>query len=86
MLQVTSDTFDAVIVCSGREAWPHRVTFEGQHHFKGRIIHNQQYRRPEPFTDMTVVIVGFAYSACDTASDLSNTCKEVSTDLSINLL
>lgn len=75
---MTSDTFDAVIVCSGREAWPQRVTFEGQHYFEGRVIHSQQYRRSEHFTNKSVVVVGFAYSACDTATDLSNTCKQVS--------
>lgn len=41
--------FDAIFVCNGHYNKPYFPNIDGQKHYKGRIIHSHDYRRPEIF-------------------------------------
>lgn len=70
------DTFDYLFVCAGH----HRVPFipESKGKFTGQILHSRDFKRPEPFRDKRVLVIGAGNSACDIAVDIgrvaSHTC------------
>jgi len=41
---LTTQRFDAVIVCAGINSYVNMPTFDGQHQFRGQLIHNTNYR------------------------------------------
>lgn len=59
--------YDAVVVATGRYNAPNIPEIDGvaewAKQFPERISHSRQYRRPEPYVDETVLIVGGAVSA-----------------------
>jgi hypothetical protein len=61
-----SQQFDAVVVATGRFNAPYIPPISGlsewSKRFPGRISHSRQYRRPEPYTNETILIVGAAVS------------------------
>lgn len=66
-----NDQFDAVVVASGHlwePQWPD-PPYRGS--FSGTQIHSREYRKPEPFSDKRVLIVGMGNSAMDIAVDIS---------------
>lgn len=63
--------YGAVVVCNGHHWDPRFPNFPG--HFAGREMHSHAYRRPEPFADQRVLVVGVGNSAVDIAVDLSRT-------------
>jgi cation diffusion facilitator CzcD-associated flavoprotein CzcO len=66
---IDTETFDFLIVCAGH----HRVPFFPLYarSFAGQTLHSSAYRRPDPFRDRRVLIVGSGNSAADIAVDLS---------------
>ena len=52
-------------------------TYKGQDSFTGKIIHSHCYRKPEDFSDSTVVCVGAGPSGLDIALDLYKHAKTV---------
>jgi len=73
---VTTDTGDVihtagVVAATGSFQSPHLPSLRGQHSFEGRLLHVADYRRPEPFVDQRVVVVGAGDSAVQIASELA---------------
>ncbi|XP_015795891.1 dimethylaniline monooxygenase [N-oxide-forming] 5 [Tetranychus urticae] len=75
--EITSRVFDGVMVCTGHHVKPLVPTFKGQEKFKGRIIHTHSYKKPNPFENETVVVVGIGNSGGDAAVELSMFSKKV---------
>ena len=69
--------FHAVMVSTGHHTKPHRPHFEGIDQFKGTVIHTHSYKRPDPFVDKKVLIIGIGNSAGDAAVELSSVAEEV---------
>ncbi|XP_013392146.1 dimethylaniline monooxygenase [N-oxide-forming] 2 isoform X2 [Lingula anatina] len=74
--EVTTDTFDDIILASGFfwKAWYPDIP--GKKEFTGRIMHAKHYRRPEEFRDKTVLVVGNSNSAGDIAVDVSRVAEK----------
>jgi dimethylaniline monooxygenase (N-oxide forming) len=62
--------FDAVVVCSGRNATPNNPLQEKFSNFSGTVIHSQQVESLAEFDAKSVLIVGAAVSASDLSSRL----------------
>ena len=69
------ETFDHLIICSGHHRDPLMPDYQGT--FTGRTLHSREYKRPEPFADERVLIVGGGNSACDIAVDVSRVAASV---------
>uniref|UniRef100_A0A0N4ZB48 Flavin-containing monooxygenase n=1 Tax=Parastrongyloides trichosuri TaxID=131310 RepID=A0A0N4ZB48_PARTI len=73
-----SETFDAVLLCSGHHKIPNWPTpFEGQDNFKGKISHAHSYKDHKGYEDKVVVVVGVGNSGGDIAVELSRIAKNV---------
>ncbi|WP_037766995.1 flavin-containing monooxygenase [Streptomyces sp. 142MFCol3.1] len=69
----TEQVYHAVLVANGhhwKPRWPH-PHIEGAADFAGTQIHSHDYRVPEPFTGLRVLVVGIGNSACDIAVETS---------------
>jgi cation diffusion facilitator CzcD-associated flavoprotein CzcO len=69
-------SFDHLIICSGHHREPLLPDYPGT--FAGRALHSCEYKRPEPFEDQRVLVVGGGNSACDIAVDVSRVAASVS--------
>jgi cation diffusion facilitator CzcD-associated flavoprotein CzcO len=69
-------SFDHLVVCSGHHREALMPDYPGT--FAGRTLHSREYKRPEPFEDQRVLIVGGGNSACDIAVDVSRVAASVS--------
>ncbi|XP_043256572.1 dimethylaniline monooxygenase [N-oxide-forming] 3-like [Colletes gigas] len=74
---VTSDSFDAVMVCNGHYFKPNVPNLKGHETFQGRQLHSHDYRTPDIFTNKTVVVVGAGPSGMDLALDISKKATRV---------
>jgi cation diffusion facilitator CzcD-associated flavoprotein CzcO len=63
------ETFDSLLVCSGHHRQAVVPEYPGR--FAGTIIHSSAYKRPEPFRDQRVLVVGAGNSAADVAVDVA---------------
>ncbi|XP_058793277.1 senecionine N-oxygenase-like [Phymastichus coffea] len=70
-------TCDAVVVCNGHFTRPYSPIIPGLSNFTGRTLHSHLYRKPEEFTNKTIVILGASYSGIDIGIELSNFAKTV---------
>lgn len=69
---------DAVVVCSGHHAIPKWPQLPGlRDTFRGRVIHAHDYRKPSPFEDRRVLVIGMGNSGGDMAVELSYVCSQV---------
>ncbi|KAK0496782.1 hypothetical protein EDD18DRAFT_176503 [Armillaria luteobubalina] len=70
-----TEDFDAVVVATGRYNAPNIPNIEGlaawAAQFPGSVQHSRQYRRPEPFLNKTVLVVGAGTSGGEVARDLN---------------
>ncbi|XP_066578237.1 uncharacterized protein LOC136768086 [Amia ocellicauda] len=66
-----TETFHSVFVCNGHYSEPFIPPIPGLENFKGTVLHSHSYRRPEPYTGQSVVILGARYSGVDIAMELS---------------
>ncbi|KAJ9595620.1 hypothetical protein L9F63_013196, partial [Diploptera punctata] len=69
--------FDAVIVCNGHYSVPSIPNIEGMDKFEGVTQHSKDYRSPEQFRGVNVVILGAGSSGVDIAMEISAYAKEV---------
>lgn len=69
--QVSTETFEAVVVCSGRDRSPQLVHPPGCETFAGRILHSSSYKGPEEFAGKRIVVAGVGSSGVDIATELS---------------
>ncbi|XP_006872704.1 PREDICTED: dimethylaniline monooxygenase [N-oxide-forming] 2 [Chrysochloris asiatica] len=74
-----SETFDAVMVCSGHHILPHipLQSFPGIDRFKGQYFHSRQYKHPEGFEGKRILVIGIGNSASDIAVELSKKAAQV---------
>ena len=64
----SSETFDAVAVCSGPFKTPNRQ-IPGLESFTGEVVHSSEYRNRDRFAGKRVLIVGMAESGADLVRD-----------------
>lgn len=57
---------------------PNLPSIPGREVFTGLQIHSHDYRKPEIFKDMTVVVIGAGPSGLDIGLDLTSSAKHVS--------
>ncbi|OQR67042.1 dimethylaniline monooxygenase-like [Tropilaelaps mercedesae] len=74
---VTSEVFDAVMVCIGHHSIPRSPRFQDQHLFKGRIIHGKVFKNSDGYRGKRVAVVGFGNSAVDIAISLTGLADQV---------
>ncbi|CAG2103703.1 unnamed protein product [Medioppia subpectinata] len=75
--KLTDYVFDGVMVCTGHHVQPMSPTFKDQHLFNGQVVHTHSYKRPDPYTDKKVVVVGIGNSGGDAAVELSTVSDKV---------
>jgi len=64
----STETFDFLLVCTGHHRFPFFPSYRGS--FAGQTVHSSEYKRPDPFRDRRVLIVGAGNSAADIAVDV----------------
>ncbi|KAG8186358.1 hypothetical protein JTE90_026778 [Oedothorax gibbosus] len=69
--------YDAVMVCNGHYSVPYFPEIKGLFEFKGTVIHSHDYREPQAFKDLRVVVLGAGASGVDIAIEVSSAAKEV---------
>jgi dimethylaniline monooxygenase (N-oxide forming) len=75
--RLSTETFDALIICSGREGYPALPSLLGSDTFRGKILHSSAYKGPEEFADQEIVVVGVGSSGTDIAAELSKVARQV---------
>ena len=75
--ETTTDTFDAVVVCSGRDHYPQMPVLPGTDTFAGQVLHSSRYNGPEAFAGKRVVVAGVGSSGVDIATELSSVAQQV---------
>lgn len=75
--EVITETFDAVVVCCGRENVPFVPAIPGAETFMGKILHSSVYQGPEPFVGSRVLVVGVGSSGADIATEVSTVAERV---------
>ncbi|WVQ82943.1 hypothetical protein IAT38_005079 [Cryptococcus sp. DSM 104549] len=76
-----TEEFDAVVVATGHYNAPYIPYLEGADTWSAawpeKLIHSQGYRKPEPYADKTVLIVGIGTSGNDIGKDLAAYAKKI---------
>ncbi len=75
--QVTTETFDGVVVCSGRDHFPQLRQLPGADTFAGQLLHSSRYKGTEAFAGSRVVVAGVGSSGVDIATELSQVAQQV---------
>ena len=76
--QISSESFDFVIVASGffhQAHLPENIT--GLSHFPGKWMHSSDYRSPEQVRDKRVILVGASLSAGEIAADMATSAAHI---------
>src|SRR5438105_3132359 len=61
-----------VVVATGIAAAPYRPSWPGLDIYSGAVTHSSNYRNPEPYSGLRVLVVGFGNSGGEIALDLAN--------------
>ena len=75
--KTATETFDAILLCTGHHADKHTPHFEGEETFKGTRVHANDYRDYHGFESKKVVIIGIGNSGGDIAVELGKSHSEV---------
>ncbi|TKA78585.1 hypothetical protein B0A55_03873 [Friedmanniomyces simplex] len=70
-------TFDKVVIATGPHNVPVMPTLPGSDSFQGEILHSLHFKDPAKFEGKTVVVVGMANTAVDTATGLVGTARKI---------
>ncbi|KAK4751753.1 hypothetical protein SAY87_020551 [Trapa incisa] len=73
----SDEVFDAVVVCNGHNTEPRIAECPGIQRWPGKQIHSHNYRTPEPFKDLVVVLIGYGTSSVDISLEIASISKEV---------
>lgn len=73
----TTEVYDAIMVCNGHYHTPMYPDIEGVESFPGLKLHSHDYRKPETFTDKSVLVIGGGPSGMDIALDISKFSEKV---------
>ena len=66
-----SETYDAVLVCSGHHAVKNLPSLSGLSDFEGRVLHAQDYRPSADLQHKRMLVVGIGNSGAEIAVELS---------------
>ncbi|KAG0425665.1 hypothetical protein HPB47_027179 [Ixodes persulcatus] len=69
--QTSRSVFDAVMVCVGHHAYPHRPPLPGLEHFRGRVQHTHAVKDCDRFKGRRLLVVGTGNSGMDVATEAS---------------
>ncbi|KAG8221572.1 hypothetical protein J3R82DRAFT_1814 [Butyriboletus roseoflavus] len=76
-----TEDFDAVVVATGKYNAPSMPSISGSEEwvrrFPGLVRHSRQYRRPEPYANQTVLIVGASVSGSEISRDVNHQAAKV---------
>lgn len=72
-----TEYYDAVMVCNGHNASPFTPVFPGMDEFSGVQIHSHDYRIPESFEKMNVLVIGSGPSGIDICPDVAKVANQV---------
>jgi len=72
----SSESFDAVAVCSGLHQYPHVPRYPGQESYPGETMHAWQYRRGDVARGKKVLIIGAGESGADIAAEVAKYASE----------
>ncbi|XP_010522967.1 PREDICTED: flavin-containing monooxygenase FMO GS-OX-like 9 [Tarenaya hassleriana] len=75
--KVSEEVFDAVVVATGHYSYPRLPSIKGMDSWKRKQLHSHVYRKPEPFRNEVVVVVGSSLSGQDISMELVGVAKEV---------
>jgi cation diffusion facilitator CzcD-associated flavoprotein CzcO len=70
-----SERFGAIVVATGYDSIPQLPDLPGD--FDGLQLHTHEYRTPEPFAGLDVVVVGLGCSATELACEIRTTARTV---------
>jgi len=73
-----TQTFDAVLVCTGHHAEKNVPKFPGLEKFRGKVVHTHDYKGYRGLEDKRVLIIGIGNSGGDIATELSRITSQVS--------
>nr|GMD71564.1 flavin-containing monooxygenase FMO GS-OX5-like isoform X1 [Ipomoea batatas] len=76
-LSSEEEVFDAVVVCNGHYTQPRLAEFPGMEKWPGKQSHSHNYRDPEPYRNLVVVLIGHSASAHDISREIALVAKEV---------
>ena len=75
--RISVEEFDSVIVAVGLFSVPRIPEITGLELFEGKIIHSHDYRIPEKFSNMPVLVIGGLFSGQDISVDVAKCAKYV---------
>ena len=75
--RVSTETFEAVLVCSGRDCSPKLVHSPATETFAGSFLHSSSYKGPEEFAGKRIVVAGVGSSGVDIATELSKVAESL---------
>ncbi|CAB3407091.1 unnamed protein product [Caenorhabditis bovis] len=70
-----SKLYDVVFVCNGHYSQPNNPYANSN--FKGTLIHSHDYRTPDEFAGLDVIVIGAGPSGIDIALQLAETAKKI---------
>ena len=76
-MAVSTETFDGLVICSGRDRYPQLPALPGADTFTGKLLHSRHYKGPEAFAGQRVVVAGVGSSGVDLALELSQVAEQV---------
>ncbi|XP_031348353.1 dimethylaniline monooxygenase [N-oxide-forming] 2-like [Photinus pyralis] len=69
--------FDSVFVCNGHYSSPTIPNIRGQSVYRGKQLHSHDYRKPEPYLNQRVLVVGGGSSGTDIAAKIAELADHV---------
>ncbi|CAL8069305.1 unnamed protein product [Orchesella dallaii] len=73
----STEIYDAVMICVGKNSYPYQSPIEGQDTFQGKIFHTKYYKNSKDFKGKQIVLIGFGPSSADVLLQLSKTAEKV---------
>jgi hypothetical protein len=70
----SEDVFDHLIVATGHHRDPYIPDYPGR--FTGETLHSSEFKRPDPFRNKRVLVVGAGNSACDIAVGIAQVAEK----------
>ncbi|KII86697.1 hypothetical protein PLICRDRAFT_55612 [Plicaturopsis crispa FD-325 SS-3] len=82
------ENYDAIVIATGRYNAPNVPDISGAAEwaakFPQKISHSRQYRRPEPYANETVLIIGAATSGGEISRDINTHARKVYQSIRVN--
>jgi thioredoxin reductase len=72
-----SQDYDAIVVCNGHYSEPRIPDISGMDSFPGLQMHSHNYRDPERFRDLNVLVIGASNSGEDISQEVASVASSV---------